>query len=68
MALLVAVAASAATQPDAREIVQRSVSLDDRNSRIALNYTCLERTETRQLSSDGQIKSKSSKTYDITIE
>jgi len=32
-----------------------------------LNYTFLERTETRELASDGQVKSHSSKTYDITI-
>lgn len=62
-----AILAGVAAQPDAREIVRRSVSLDDRNSKIALNYTCLERTETRKFSSGGSLQSKSSKTYDITI-
>jgi hypothetical protein len=63
----VACAVTLAAQQDAREIVRRSVLLDERNSKLALNYTFLERTETRQFSPGGDLKSTSSKTYDITM-
>ena len=63
----VACAVTLAAQQDAREIVRRSVALDERNSKLALSYTFLERTETRQFSPGGDLKSTTSKTYDVTM-
>jgi hypothetical protein len=60
-------AARAADPTDAREIVRRSVTAEVENSRRAKNYTFLQRTEERELDDNGQVKSKQSKTYDITM-
>ena len=56
-----------AAQPDAREIVRRSVAASDENWKLARNYTFLQRTEERQIDSDGRVKSKEVKTYDVTL-
>src|SRR5690348_8135120 len=64
---LVFFAAAAAQQPDARDIMRRSVDANDRNWKIARNYTFLERSEERQLDSAGRVKSKEVKTYDVTL-
>jgi len=58
---------AAAETPDAHEIVQRSVAAMEGNWKIARNYTFLEREEERQLDSEGRVKSKEVKTYDITL-
>jgi hypothetical protein len=58
----------AATAQDAREIVRRSARHDERNAKLVINYTFLERNEQRQLDERGKIKSKKSKTFDITIQ
>ena len=60
--------AVAATAQDAREIVRRSATHDERNAKLVINYTFLERNEQRQLDESGKIKSKKSKTFDITIQ
>jgi hypothetical protein len=68
MAIALTIACVAAAQtPDARTIVERSVSAGEENWKIARNYTFLERTEERHLDSAGQVKSKEVKTYDITL-
>ncbi len=58
---------AAGETPDAHEIVQRSVAAMEGNWKIARNYTFLEREEERQLDSEGRVKSKEVKTYDITL-
>jgi len=58
---------AAAGQPDAREIVRRSVAASDENWKMARNYTFLQRTEERQIDSKGQMKSEEVKTYDVTL-
>src|SRR5258708_9343653 len=64
---LISVMTAAAAQPDAREIVRGSVAASDENWKIARNYTFLQRTEERQIDSDGRVKSKEVKTYDVTL-
>jgi hypothetical protein len=64
---LISMMTAAAAQPDAHEIVRRSVAASDENWRIARNYTFLQRTEERQIDSDGRVKSKEVKTYDVTL-
>ena len=66
MAMVIAGVAAAQT-PDAHEIVRRSVAAADANWKIARSYTFLEREEERQLDSEGRVKSKEVKTYDITL-
>ena len=60
-------AATAAVPSDAREIVRRSIAAELENSKRAKNYTFLQRTEERELDDSGQVKSKQSKTYDVTM-
>jgi hypothetical protein len=60
-------AASTAVPADAREIVRRSIAAELENSKRAKNYTFLQRTEERELDDSGQVKSKQSKTYDVTM-
>ena len=64
---LISVMTAAAGQPDAREIVRRSVAASDENWKMARNYTFLQRTEERQIDSKGQMKSEEVKTYDVTL-
>ena len=68
MAMALAIAAFAAAQtPDARAIVEHSVTAGEENWKVARNYTFLQRTEERRLDSRGNVKSKEVKTYDITL-
>ncbi|HKW97738.1 MAG TPA: hypothetical protein VJN43_08375 [Bryobacteraceae bacterium] len=64
---LIFAAVAAAQQPDAREIMRRSVEANDQNWKIARNYTFLERVEEHQLDSAGRIKTKEIKTFDVTL-
>lgn len=52
-------------QVDARQVVRRAVAADDRNWKVARNYTFLEREELRRLDSQGRVKSKQVRTYDV---
>lgn len=52
---------------DPREMIRRSVAAELENSKRAKNYTFLQRTEDRELDESGQVKSKQSKTYDVTM-
>ena len=65
--LAVSLAQLSAAPADAREIVRRSVTAELENSRRAKNYTFLQRTEERELDDAGLVKSKQSKTYDVTM-
>ena len=56
-----------AMDPDPAGIVRRSLAAENDNARRARNYTFLERTEERDLDAKGQVKSKRSKTYDVTL-
>ena len=52
---------------DPREIVRRSVEADQRNTKLAKNYTYQERIVERRLDKDGRPKKQEVKTYDISI-
>ena len=56
-----------ANPPDPREIVRRSIIAEIENSKRAKNYTFLQRTEERDVDDSGNVKSKQSKTYDVTM-
>ncbi len=59
---------AAQNAPSAREIVQSSVDLDQKNEAIARNYTFLERQETRVLDRSGKPKKAPEiRTYDVTL-
>jgi hypothetical protein len=60
-------AAPTAVPNDAREIVRRSITAELENSKRAKNYTFLQRSEERELEDGGQVKSKQSKTFDVTM-
>jgi hypothetical protein len=65
--LAILLAQLAAAPADPREIVRRSITAELENSKRAKNYTFLQRTEERELDDNGQVKSKQSKTYDVTM-
>ena len=67
--VLLAVASTAALfgQVDAREIIRNAVAADERNWRIARNYTFLERVELRRLDAQGRVKLSEVQTYDVTL-
>lgn len=52
---------------DAREIVRRSVNLDNANWERARNYNFVQRIEERKLDDAGKVDSVESKTYDVFI-
>jgi hypothetical protein len=67
---LMLVASSAvlfAADSDPADIVRRSLAAENDNARRARNYTFLQRTEDRDLDAKDQVKSKRSKTYDVTM-
>lgn len=54
-------------QADAREIIRHAVAADERNWRIARNYTYLQRVELRRLDAQGSVKLSEVETYDVTL-
>jgi hypothetical protein len=66
--VLAVLAAAAARAEDAREIVRKSVDLDERNGAIARNYTFLELNVQRQFNGQGDVKSTRSRTFDVTVQ
>jgi len=66
--LILAVLGVAARAEDAREIVRKSLALDEHNTAIARNYTFLELNVLRQYDGEGKVKSMRSRTFDITIQ
>jgi hypothetical protein len=55
-------------QVDAREIIRHAVAADERNWRIARNYTFLQRVELRRLDAQGRVKLSEVQTYDVTLQ
>jgi hypothetical protein len=58
---------SVAMAADSREIVRKALELDGQNSKLAQNYTFLQRQETRELDRSGKVKSRKIETWDITL-
>jgi hypothetical protein len=56
------------SQIDIREIIRNSVAADERNWRIARNYTFLQRVEFRRLDSQGKVKSSEVETFDVRLQ
>jgi hypothetical protein len=54
-------------QVDAREIIRRAVAAEDRNWKMARNYTFSERVDLRYLDSEGRVKSSEVNTYEVTL-
>jgi hypothetical protein len=52
---------------DPREIVRRSTDQDRRNEALIESYTFIERQEERSLDSQGRVKDRKVRTYDITL-
>ncbi len=59
--------ASLAAQPDPLDIIRRSVGVATDNIKRSRNYTFLQRTEEIQRGPNAEVKSKTSKTWDITM-
>jgi hypothetical protein len=59
--------AAAAAAQDPAAIVRRSLELDQHNSQLARAYTFLQRVDQRNLDGDGKVKSRTVRTYDITM-
>src|SRR5260370_26650520 len=53
-----------AAQPDAREIVRKSIQADNFNAERARNYTMTQRTIEKTLDSSGKVKDTETKTVD----
>jgi len=64
--VLVACFAVAASAQDARTLVLRAIEVDRQQQEIAFNYTYLQRQETRDVDGSGKVKSRHSRTTDIT--
>ena len=54
-------------ETDAREIIRCAVAADERNWKVARNYGFSERVDARRLDSQGRLKSKDVKIYDVTL-
>lgn len=67
LSVLLVTVAAAAGQTGPREIVIESMAANEKNFRLARNYTFVERTERRSLDGAGQVKEKQSRTWDITL-
>ena len=65
--LLLSLTACFAADPDPVNIVRRSIASENENAKRARNYTFIQRTEDRELDARGQVKSKKSKTHDVTM-
>jgi len=65
--MVVPLAAVLGAAADPVDIVRRSLSVENENAKRARNYTFLQRDEQRQLGGNGDVKSKSVKTWDVTM-
>ena len=52
---------------DAREIIRRAVAADERNWKVARNYDFRSAVDARRLDSEGRLKSKDVKIYDVML-
>src|SRR6266851_7305414 len=64
---MVPLAAALGADADPVDIVRRSLRVENENAKRARNYTFLQREEQRHLDGNGQVKSKSAKTWDVTL-
>jgi hypothetical protein len=65
VSFLLCLAAYASAQ-DARALIVRAIEVDRQEQELALNYTYLQRQETRTVDGSGKVKSRHSKTTDVT--
>ncbi len=65
--LLLTMMASAPEGPDAREIMRKATERNELNWKLARQYTFVQRSEERQLDSKGNVKSRESETWDVTL-
>src|SRR5712664_2806804 len=65
-ALLLALTLPAAFPQDAREIVRRSVTRDQRNWELARNYTYIESIKDREFDGSGKVKKEESEGYEVS--
>jgi hypothetical protein len=65
--LILASATALPGQTDAREIVRRAAAADERNWKVARNYTFSERERLRYLDSEGRVKSQEVSINDILL-
>ena len=68
-ALLMILASATALpgQVDAREVIRRTVAADERNWKVARNYTFSERVNLRYLDSESRVKSQEVKIHDVMM-
>ena len=59
--------AALAAEPDALDIIRRSLAAETENAKLVTNYTYLQRIEDRDLGANGQVKSRRSRTQDVTV-
>jgi len=65
--LLLTLIAAPAEGPDARDIMRRATERNERIWKLARQYTFVQRHEERQFDAKGNVKSKESETWDITM-
>lgn len=66
--LLILVSATAVLgQADGREVIRRAVAADERNWKVARNYTFSERVNLRYLDSQGRLKSQEIRIHDVLL-
>lgn len=63
--LLLITIVSASAQIDPREIVRRSITLDDQSWKLARNYTYVQRETDRELDSSGKVKATHTRTREV---
>ena len=65
--LLLTLIAAPPQGPDPREIMRKASERNERISKLARQYTFVQRQEERELDSKGKVKSRESQTYDVTL-
>jgi hypothetical protein len=65
--LLLALGMPLLAADEARDILRRATEADQRNEKLARNYTFLERVSRRSLEKDGRVKRTQIRTYDVTL-
>ena len=65
--LMLASATAAVCQTDAREIIRRAAASDDRNWKVARNYTFSQQERLRYLDSQGRVKSQEVRVNDVML-
>jgi hypothetical protein len=65
--LILASASALLGQADAREVIRRAVAADERNWKVARNYTFSERVNLKYLDSQGGVKSQEVRIHDVML-